>query len=78
MKEENFSPPLGFEPSYPGNVSQCAMLTPVGFFNNMSKFCFKVINAVDDDPEPNDYVYVARNCQTKLMPIDRNISNLKV
>jgi hypothetical protein len=33
---------------------------------------------VDDDREPNNYVYVTKNCQTKPMPVDRNIANLKV
>jgi hypothetical protein len=37
-----------------------------------------VVNGVDDAPEPNSYVYVRRNCQTKPMPIDLNISTLKV
>ena len=36
------------------------------------------MNGVDYEPEPNDYVYVVRNCQTKPMPIDRNIATLKV
>lgn len=33
---------------------------------------------MDDDREPNNYVYVTKNCQTKPMPVDRNIANLKV
>ena len=38
----------------------------------------QVVNGYDEKPEPNNYVYVTRNCQTKPMPVDRNIENLKV
>ena len=37
-----------------------------------------MVNGYDEKPEPNNYVYVTRNCQTKPMPVDRNIENLKV
>ena len=37
-----------------------------------------MVNGFDDESEPNSYVYVSKNCQTKPMPIDRNIEKLKV
>lgn len=36
------------------------------------------VNAVDDEPCPSDYKYIAENCETSAMSIDRNITHLQV
>ncbi|XP_059571218.1 histone-lysine N-methyltransferase EHMT2 [Alligator mississippiensis] len=35
------------------------------------------VNAVDDEPCPSDYKYIAENCETSAMSIDRNITHLQ-
>lgn len=36
------------------------------------------VNAIDDELEPSEYIYVSKNCVTNSVPIDRNISKLQV
>ncbi len=36
------------------------------------------VNAIDEELEPSEYVYVSKNCVTNSVPIDRNISKLQV
>lgn len=36
------------------------------------------VNSIDDAKEPEDYVYVSKNCVTSAVPIDTNISKLQV
>ncbi|XP_067416356.1 histone-lysine N-methyltransferase EHMT2 isoform X2 [Emydura macquarii macquarii] len=35
------------------------------------------VNAVDDEPCPDDYKYISENCETSTMNIDRNITHLQ-
>lgn len=37
----------------------------------------QVVNDLDDEQEPRNYVYTVKNCQTTPIPIDRNISTLQ-
>ncbi len=36
------------------------------------------VNGVDDEGCPSDYKYIAENCETSTMNIDRNITHLQV
>lgn len=36
------------------------------------------VNGVDDEGCPSDYKYIAENCETSAMNIDRNITHLQV
>lgn len=36
------------------------------------------VNAIDDEPCPDDYKYISENCETSTMNIDRNITHLQV
>ena len=36
------------------------------------------VNDLDDDNDPEDYVYIKSNVVTKDIPLDRNISTLQV
>ena len=36
------------------------------------------VNGMDDSAAPDGYIYVAKNCVTDSVPVDRNISKLQV
>lgn len=36
------------------------------------------VNGVDEEPCPDDYKYIAENCETSTMNIDHNITHLQV
>ncbi|XP_023804330.1 histone-lysine N-methyltransferase EHMT2-like, partial [Cyanistes caeruleus] len=36
------------------------------------------VNGVDEEPCPQDYKYIAENCETSTMNIDHNITHLQV
>ena len=38
----------------------------------------QVVNGVDNEPYPIDFMYVTENCETSMINIDRTISSLQV